>query len=245
MKTFILEWRPSISNYKMEHFNEDFRYLEYGEFNWSVWDWAKARSGDNFYLVKCGEGATGIVMKGFFLSDPYPADDWSGRGRDVHYMDMRPTFMVHPSCSAGLLTTEMLDAAIPGFQWNGGHSGRLLDADSSRKLAFLWEEYASRISEEDFRNEAASRNLIPEAGIDEALDIAVEAHYGKTDPDGTPSVLKRISDGMAGKSDFERICGFLGGILEESDILAGDLREKGFSEAIVDYLVAGIKTNHK
>ncbi len=237
MKTFILEWRPSISSYKMEHFNEDFRYLEYGEFNWSVWDWKQARSGDNFYMVKCGEGATGIVMTGFFLSDRYQADDWSGRGRDVHYMDMRPTFMVHPACSKGLLTTEELDRALPGFQWNGGHSGRLLDPESAAKLAVLWNGYASLIPEVDFRNETASRNLIPEAGIDDALDVAVEAHYGKLDPDGTPSILKRISAGMAGKSDFERICGFLGGVLEESDISAGELREKGFSEAVVDYLV--------
>ena len=71
MKTFILEWRPEISSYKMKDFITDLEYLEYGEFNWSVWDWEKARSGDSCFMVKCGESGTGIVMKGFFTSDPY------------------------------------------------------------------------------------------------------------------------------------------------------------------------------
>ena len=44
MKTFILKWRPLISCYKMEQFEEDMHYLEYGEFNWSVHEWEKARS---------------------------------------------------------------------------------------------------------------------------------------------------------------------------------------------------------
>lgn len=81
MKTFILKWRPLISSYKMEQFEEEMHYIEYGEFNWSVHEWEKARSGDNFYMVKVGEGRTGIVMKGFFTSAPYEAADWSDKNR--------------------------------------------------------------------------------------------------------------------------------------------------------------------
>ena len=31
MKTFILKWRPLISSYKMEQFEEEMHYIEYGE----------------------------------------------------------------------------------------------------------------------------------------------------------------------------------------------------------------------
>ena len=47
-----MEWKPSISSYRMEDFNNDLAYIEYGEFNWSVHDWKQARSGDNFYMIK-------------------------------------------------------------------------------------------------------------------------------------------------------------------------------------------------
>ena len=107
MKTFILKWRPLISSYKMEQFEEEMHYIEYGEFNWSVHEWEKARSGDNFYMVKVGEGRTGIVMKGFFTSAPYEAADWSGKNRQVHYMDLRPTFMIHPDRCRMITTDEL------------------------------------------------------------------------------------------------------------------------------------------
>ena len=122
MKTFILKWRPLISSYKMEQFEEEMHYLEYGEFNWSVHEWEKARSGDNFYMVKVGEGRTGIVMKGFFTSAPYEAADWSGKRRQVHYMDFRPTFYIHPD-KCRMITTEELSELIPEFEWDRGHSG--------------------------------------------------------------------------------------------------------------------------
>ena len=50
MKTFILKWRPLISSYKMEQFEEEMHYIEYGEFNWSVHEWEKARSKDFVYI---------------------------------------------------------------------------------------------------------------------------------------------------------------------------------------------------
>lgn len=78
-------------------------------FNWSVWDWEHAQACDRFYLVRVGEGNTGIVMKGVLSSEPFEAEDWSGKGRQVFYMDMEPDIIINPdkapssplpSCSA-------------------------------------------------------------------------------------------------------------------------------------------------
>ena len=42
MKTFILEWNPAVSDYKDEDFRKDIGFLEYGYFNWSVWEIGRA-----------------------------------------------------------------------------------------------------------------------------------------------------------------------------------------------------------
>jgi len=235
MKTFILEWNPEISSYRMEDFKQDMHYIEYGEFNWSVWDWKRARSGDNFYMVKCNGEKTGIVMKGFFTSEPYEAEDWSGRNREVHYMDMRPTVMVHPDIDP-LLTTEQLDTRMPYFQWKGGHSGRELPQEYARQLDELWEQCISLI-DTDKPDSPVSVNMIPEASIDDAISIASEAHYDKQDGNGRPVILDVLEKGLAAKTEFEMICGFLSRVLAESDISAGTLRERGFSEKTVDVLM--------
>lgn len=239
MKTFILEWRPSISSYKMEDFEQDFHFLEYGEFNWSVWDWENARNGDNFYMVKCGEGRTGIVMKGFFTSDPYEADDWSGKNRQVHYMDYRPTFMIHPNHPKGMLTTQELEKAIPEFEWNGGHSGRELPDELVGKLDALWEEYIGQFKAEEADGETLEFNFIPEATVDDAIKQASYALYDKKDQFGNQMILHSLKVGLNGSNDDEKICGFLGKVLVsgEDEFSAGYLREEGFSERTVDTLL--------
>lgn len=236
MNTFILQWRPSISSYKIEDFTEDLHFLEFGEFNWSVFEWEKAHSGDNFYMVKCGEGTKGIVMKGFFTSEPYEADDWSGRDRQVHYMDMRPTYMFHPD-RCPLIGTRQLEQLIPRIQWDGGHSGRLLDNEYAMKLDSIFENYLSTLDGNIFDQVRADRNLIPEAGIDDAVSIVSEALYSTKDSNGKPAILKALTDGLAGRSDEEKIVGFLRPVLKDPDYSAGGLRQRGFSERIVDLLL--------
>ncbi len=139
-KTFILEWNPSVSSYKLDDFEDELANFDEAWFNWSVWDWKQAREGDEFFMIKCGESVTGIVMHGVFSSDPYPGEDWSGRGREVYYADLESDTMIHPD-KCRLLTTETLEAAMPGFQWNGGHSGRVLPKEYSEKLHEIWNEY--------------------------------------------------------------------------------------------------------
>ena len=93
MKTFILMWNPAISSYTWDRFKadqEDMCVHEWGQGvgDWSVWEHDKAEHGDRFFMVKVGEGKTGIVMAGYFYSEPYEDEDWSGRGRQTFYIDL-------------------------------------------------------------------------------------------------------------------------------------------------------------
>ena len=147
--TFILMWNPAISNYKIEEFEEQLRDMSegfYDEFSWAVWDHEQARDGDRFYMVKVGPGTNGIVMSGRFTSEPYQGEDWSGKGRTVFYMDMEIEEMIHPD-RCPLLTSERLAEEIPDFEWNGGHSGRILTPEQADKLAILWDQYLKDNSE--------------------------------------------------------------------------------------------------
>ncbi len=237
MKTFILEWNPDISNYKMEQFEDEITNLEYGDFNWSIHEHERAQSGDNFYLVKCGEDRTGIVMKGFFTSAPYKAEDWSGQGREVFYMDMRPSFAVLPAHPKGIISTEELEKRMPDFQWNGGHSGRELPKVYANILEDLWSGYEEGFSPIDFEEGQAYLNSHPIADIEDAIRIASDAHEGQKDLDGKPVILHPLTVGLAGSNDDEIICGILHDVLEDSGWTAGELRERGFSEHIIDTLM--------
>ena len=144
MKVFVLEMNPEISSYRMEDFRAELENFGGAWFNWSVWDWKEAHDGDMFYLIKCGgEGPNGIVMQGHFTSEPYAGEDWSGKGRLTYYMDMQPEYMIDPLYNE-ILTTEALDKAMPGFQWKGGHSGRVLPFEYALRLEEMWTAYLEK-----------------------------------------------------------------------------------------------------
>lgn len=222
MKTYILQWTPEDSPYKEEDFLDDICALEFGDFSWAFPDPTPARSGDNFYMVKGGDGPSGIVMKGFFTSDPYP-DGGS------FLMRMRPTFMVSPRHPLGLLSD---------FPWSGAPSGMELPWPCSLELARMWEEYESRFGESDLDGVMADRSRRPEAGIDEAVSLASDALFDRREPDGSPAILRSLSAGLSGRSTREKICGFLQGVLGTKEWTAGEIREKGFPEEVIDELVA-------
>lgn len=145
MKTYILMWNPAFSSYTKERFENDLielNTLEYAEGvgNWSVWEHEKAEDGDRFFMVRVGKGNTGIVMAGTFGSNPYQDEDWSGKNRPTFYMDLLIDVQVD-SDYVPVLSTAILTEKLPGFDWTGGHSGRLLDQESAERLEALWEEY--------------------------------------------------------------------------------------------------------
>lgn len=145
MNTIILFWNPGISSYTIKRLREDLtHYAHVG--NWSVWEHDKAHKGDRFFMVRCGEGKTGICMSGRFRSEPYKGEDWTGKGREVYYMDLMADVVIDPDVCPILSTVE-LQSLIPDFKWDGGHSGRLLPAEEAEKPEDKWEEFLAEHEE--------------------------------------------------------------------------------------------------
>ena len=145
-KTFIMRWNTDISNYTLSEFEdamEDF-FDEGFYYDWSIWDYQKAHIGDHFYMIRTGEGANGVVMRGTIIGTPYPDEDWSGKGRKVYYIRMSLTNMIHPERTPLLLTTDELTEAIPDFNWKEGHSGEILSDSQADKLEGVWKDYIER-----------------------------------------------------------------------------------------------------
>ena len=126
LNTVILFWNPDISSYKYDDLQDFIQNHDISTFNWSVWEHEKAKMGDRFFLVKCGKSKNnGICMSGYFISDPYLDEDWTGNGNKSYYMDMSVETAINPQFFP-TLPTEDLCSAIPDFDWTGGHSGRIL-----------------------------------------------------------------------------------------------------------------------
>ena len=151
MKTFILFWNPQISNFKDEERTDFVQALRKGctyEFSWAIWDWEQAQRGDRFFRIRCGmanPAEDGVIDSGYFISNPYADEDWSGRGRRVHYAEMEfDTVVDFNHCP--VLSSEKLDIRIPHFDWHGGHSGRFLDEVSATELETLWQQHIDALT---------------------------------------------------------------------------------------------------
>jgi len=135
--TFLLRWNPAISSFKMEHYKDaSTRFPDGFSYNWSVYEYENAHKGDRFYMLRVGEGNTGIVFRGTFTSEPYEGDDWAGKGKKRYYMDMNCFDAAAPDTVH--ITTEELAQAITDIDWEKGHSGQLLTDEQADKLDELW-----------------------------------------------------------------------------------------------------------
>ena len=135
----ILKWNPAISSYSMFDFLGHIICGE-PESDWSVYEYDKVKTGDQFFMLKVGAGMGGIVACGKITSDPEVDADWSGRGRKVYYSDYKCDFMVNPE-TLPILERGVLEDNLPGFDWNGGHSGVVLDDEQASVLNRLFDKY--------------------------------------------------------------------------------------------------------
>ena len=69
--------------------------------------------------------------------------------------------------------------------------------------------------------------------IEEALQIALDAHKGQKDLDGKPAILHPIAVGLMGSNDAEIKTGFLHDVVEDSDLTIDDLCRKGVDEEVL------------
>lgn len=72
--------------------------------------------------------------------------------------------------------------------------------------------------------------------IDIALRIATTAHAGQLDRDGNPVILHPLTVGLMGKTDEEKITGFLHDVVEDSDYTFDYLIKEGIPMEIVNTL---------
>lgn len=233
MRTFILMWNPSISSYTMDDLEYEMEDFPYSNFDWSIWEHKKAHEEDRFFLVCVGEGNTGVIMSGYFSSDPWEGEDWSGKNRKVFYIDMEPDYIFHPE-KTDILTTNQLMTTIPDFNWSGGHSGVLLTDEQSQKLENLWEEFLSSVEDSIYDNESACR--IQSATIEDAIRIATDAHENQKDLDGKPVVFHALAVGLKGRNREEMITGFLHDVVEDTDETFVSLLMRGVDCPIVKTL---------
>ena len=77
--------------------------------------------------------------------------------------------------------------------------------------------------------ESEKKNL-----LERAIELAVKHHKGQTDKAGKAYILHPLRLMMAVNTDEEKIVAVLHDIVEDTDITLEDLRNEGFSNAIVD-----------
>ena len=162
-QTFILMWNPAISSVTIHNHIDSIAHIDDWKFNWSVYEWEKAHEGDRFFMVRVGDGNTGVVMSGIFISEPYTSRDWNRirKTKEIHYMDMKPNLIVNPE-TMPIITTTQLQDAIPDFEWSKGHSGALLTEQQAMNLEKLFAVYLLSVSDQvDMEN----------LGINQLMDL--------------------------------------------------------------------------
>ena len=139
-RTYLMRWNPTISSFTEKDFEACMENRVHGmlRMDWSIYEWQEARRGDFFYMMRTGDDKAGIVFCGQFLSDPYPADDWAGSTKRRMYVDM--ICYNAESGSAPHISLEKLQATIPSFDWQKGHSGELLSEEITTGLDEIWGE---------------------------------------------------------------------------------------------------------
>jgi hypothetical protein len=142
-KKYLMRWNPSISSFTESDYEECLDNMVHGMFrmNWSIHEWEEARRGDMFYMLRVGDKKAGIAFSGLIVSDPYVMDDWAGSSKRRLYVDLVCMNAVAPN-KKPIVSLEMLQTAIPEFNWARGHSGVLLPNNVAEKIVGLMDKDA-------------------------------------------------------------------------------------------------------
>jgi len=139
-KNYLLRWNPKISSFTLKNYDDiTSKYPDGFGLNWSVYEWEHAEQDDYFYMLRTGDDKAGIVFRGFFTSDPFEADDWAGKGKKRHYMDLFCDEFSQPD-EPPLIPLEELEKHIPEVDWRNGHSGEMLSDNAADILDMLLRE---------------------------------------------------------------------------------------------------------
>ena len=142
-KKYLMRWNPTISSFTESDYEKCIENMERGMFrmNWSIYEWEEARVGDMFYMMRVGDKKAGIVFSGLIISDPYVMDDWAGSSKRRLYVDLVCMNATAPG-EKPMLSLDMLQTAMPEYNWAKGHSGVLLPDNVAEKIIGLMEKDA-------------------------------------------------------------------------------------------------------
>lgn len=232
-KTIIAMWQPSVQGPTLEQFDEILTDWADG---WTpdnlLWHSDKGcplAVGDWLYIVSTTTHNQGIAMVGKVVSS-------HKRGREV---EVELKAMFHPDRSP-ILTINELKAHLKGLDWNDNKSLKVLTDRQSERLGRIWRAFITNNREvfkpraaicEEWYEEQRQASL-----IDRAIALAVDAHSSDIDLDGNPTILHALSVGMAGKSDNEKIVGFLHDVVEDTPYTLDDIAKEGFDEETMEAL---------
>ena len=137
MNTFILRWNPNISSYKMETHLEvisHVRKMEFpNKFDWSIYDWHKAKDGDMVILLQVGTDDDGIAMIGKIVGEPVADESWRKDGSKVHYIYIEIFDAFNPA-EQKEFRAENFENEFDKIKWHKGHSGELIDQAIANRL---------------------------------------------------------------------------------------------------------------
>lgn len=81
------------------------------------------------------------------------------------------------------------------------------------------------------------------ATLERAVELAAKHHVGQVDKGGSPYILHPLAVMLSVDSNDEKIVAVLHDIIEDTSVTADDLRSEGFSEQIIEAILA--LTKHK
>lgn len=143
MNIVILLWNPENSSLSIDDYLNGMKCFIEFNLDCTVADYKNVHKGDRFYMVRVGNGNTGIVMSGQIFSFPRLGGHRDDDQKNAFYVDLDIEYMFHPD-KGPVLDTEFLSEVIPDFNWAGGHSGRVLNPTQAETLEKLWQAHLKR-----------------------------------------------------------------------------------------------------
>lgn len=158
MNTIIIMWNPETSDFHLKDLKNNIRILrydademtflgddekegtEYVDLSWHFSTRKKIGHGDRFYMVRGGEGKTGIVMSGTLQSNPYENEGWKENEHARYSCDLHCECIIDTECAPHISIQDLMEA-IPEIDWTNGNDGIILDEKQAFTLEKMWAEY--------------------------------------------------------------------------------------------------------
>lgn len=139
MSTYLLTWNPNA--WKWTDFDECVAEMQSeGTFQmrWSTGVTQRIVEGDRCFLMRLGAEPKGILASGFFCSETFVDNHWSGeKGRSCLYADIEFDVLVSPF-SDEILPLEILKSEFPAYKWTPQASGQSIPETIASQLEKMW-----------------------------------------------------------------------------------------------------------